>query len=370
MEENDFFEKQSALTAAKIQIYRKYIEGYLPKLLTTYGTCLIVDLFCGAGKNGSEDGSPLVLIDRLKYILSSPYLKKKNNLNISILFNDRNEENINNLTKELDNISYNKGLINIEIKNNKYEKILPNIIEKYKRSTIPKFFFLDPYTYSNVKMQHLRELMSLPATEVLLFIPIFHSYRFSSTEFDQKHKTRIFIEEFTQQGVTNYDNIKHFMSSIRERLLKEIPLKYVRPVLLDDGSSKNSLLLLTKHQKGMLLMNKIALKITEDGSRVNIKNQNQLPLFPVNEISQEYKKFKNKLIEQLRQNEMTNKEIRDLTIQELFLPKHAKEEIEKLYDLQKITILDNNGLEIKDKRKWNIAEQINKTILFKWIGDE
>ena len=38
MKENSFFAKQSALTAAKIQIYKEYLEGYLPKLLMTYGT--------------------------------------------------------------------------------------------------------------------------------------------------------------------------------------------------------------------------------------------------------------------------------------------------------------------------------------------
>ncbi len=370
MEENDFFEQQSDLTAAKIKIYRDYIESYLPGLLMTYGTCFIADLFCGAGKNGSENGSPLVLIDRLKYILSSPHVKKKSNLNINILFNDRDEENVSNLIKELDNISYNKSLINIEIKNEKYEKILPKIIGKYKRSRMPKFFFLDPYKYSNVKMQHLRELMSLSATEVLLFIPIFHSYRFSSVEFDTKHKTRIFIEEFTQKGVTNYINTLDFMCSVREKLLQEISLKYVRPVLLDAGGSKNSLLLLTKHQKGMLLMNKIAIKITEDGSRVNVKNQKQGDLFSINERSEEYYKFKTKLTKQLHQKEMTNKEIIDFTIQELFRPEDANKELKQLYKLQKIKIFDNNNCEINDIRKWNIAARIKKTTVFKWTGDE
>lgn len=53
---SDFFDNQSFLTAAKIKIYNEYITGYLPKILQTFKYCLIADLFCGAEKNGDEDG--------------------------------------------------------------------------------------------------------------------------------------------------------------------------------------------------------------------------------------------------------------------------------------------------------------------------
>jgi three-Cys-motif partner protein len=370
MKENDFFKKQSALTSAKTKIYKDYIQGYLPKLLMSYGTCLIADLFCGAGKNGKEDGSPLILIHRLKYILSSPQLQKKDNLKVYILFNDQDKENIENLKIELDKIDYDRNIITIHVHNEKYETLLPDIIRKHDRMKIPKFFFLDPFTYSNVKMQHLKELLHLSNTEVLLFLPIFHSYRFSGLGFDESHKTRIFIEEFTTKGFTDYKNIDDFMFSVREKLLQETSIRYVRPVLLDGGGSKNSLFLLTKHQKGMLFMNKIALKITDDGSHVKVKNQNQTSLFPIKEISPFYDKFKESFVSALHKEDLTNKQIVDFTIRELFLPKHAKEELKELYDLQKIKILDSNNVEIHDMRKWNIAEEIKKETIIKWISHE
>ncbi len=45
-----FFNKQTAITSAKTKIYEEYISGYLPRLLMSYKTCLIADLFCGPGK--------------------------------------------------------------------------------------------------------------------------------------------------------------------------------------------------------------------------------------------------------------------------------------------------------------------------------
>jgi three-Cys-motif partner protein len=370
MKENDFFKMQSALTSAKTKIYKDYIQGYLPKLLMSYGTCLIADLFSGAGKNGKEDGSPLILINRLKYILSSPQLQKKHNLKVYILFNDQDKENIENLKMELDKIDYDKNIITIHVHNKKYESLLTDIIRKYDRMKIPKFFFLDPFTYSNVKMQHLKELLHLSNTEVLLFLPIFHSYRFSGLEFDESHKTRIFIEEFTRKGFTDYENIDDFMFSVREKLLQDTSVPYIRPVLLDGGGSKNSLFLLTKHQKGMLLMNKVALKNSDDGSRVKVKDQNQTSLFPINEISQVYENFKRNLTTLLCKNEMTNKEIVEFTIRECFLPKHARNELKELYDTQKIKIFDSNSIELNDIRKWNIAEKTNTLTFIKWISHE
>ena len=85
---SDFFDKQSELTAAKVKIYSEYITGYLPKILQGFGHCLIADLFCGAGKNGNQDGSPLVLLARAKYILDSPLIKRTSPT-IEILFNDK-----------------------------------------------------------------------------------------------------------------------------------------------------------------------------------------------------------------------------------------------------------------------------------------
>ena len=251
----EFFNTQTDLTAAKISVFKHYIQGYLPKLLMSFGNCLIVDLFCGAGKNGNKNGSPLVLIDSLNYILSSPLLTKKNNVNVEVLFNDQNQENINNLKTELNNTKFDSSIISIQIENENYESILPNIIKKLKKNKIPKFFFLDPFTYANIKISDLSNLMELPFAEVLLFIPIFHTYRFSNAQFKRNHKTRIFIEEYTSKGVTDYENIDAFLNSIKEKLIQELSLKYVRPVLLDDGGKKNALFLLTKHQKGMLLMN-------------------------------------------------------------------------------------------------------------------
>jgi len=371
MKERDFFKRrQTALTSAKTRIYKDYIEGYLPKLLTSFGTCLIADLFCGPGKNGKENGSPLILINKLNYILSSPHLSQKSNLKVYVLFNDEDVSYIENLKNELKNIEYNKDIITIYLKNEKYENILAELVKTPEKMKIPKFFFLDPFTYSNVKMQDLKKLMLLSHSEILLFIPIFHSYRFSSVDFEENHKTRVFIEEYTTKGISDYTNIDDFMCSVKEKILKEISIPYVRPVLLDGGGSKNSLFLLTNHREGMLLMNRIAFKNTDDGNRVIVKDAGMNSFFKPNEISSSYDVFKEKLIIFVKEKERTNNEIVEFTIRNCYLPTHAKEELAKLYNSKKLLIYDSDYNQITDKRKWNIADAITKKTIFKWIDNE
>ncbi|NOR44257.1 MAG: three-Cys-motif partner protein TcmP [Candidatus Delongbacteria bacterium] len=361
---DSFFDKQTGLTAAKIKIFKEYIQGYLPKLLTTFEECIIADLFCGAGKNGEEDGSPLVLIDRSNYILTSPHLKKAK---INIVFNDQDNANIENLNNEISNVEINDN-INIEqITNCKFDSLLPELLEELKDNRLPKFFFLDPYTYSNIKMENLKEIMNLQHTEVLLFIPIFHSYRFASdTTMPEYHKTRIFVEKFTTKGVTDYSGIDDFMESVKQKILADLELDYVRPVLLDDGGKKNSLFLLTKHQAGILLMNKIAIKMTDDGSTVKIKAQNQKSLFGVEE-STKFDLFTQRIIKLLEnQKNMSNGEIIEYTIREGYTPKYVYKIMVELFDKSKIKVYDSDGKEVISKKQWNIAEKITKEIYFKW----
>lgn len=366
MKKDEFFKKQSNLTTAKIKIFEEYITGYLPKLLMTFETLIIADLFCGAGKNGKKDGSPLILINAINHLLKSKHFSKNNNLKIHILFNDQEKENIKNLKNELNKIEYNTNIISVTLKNEKYEEYLDTFISKLKKNKIPKFIFLDPFTYSNVKMNDLKRLMDLPYTEVLLFIPIFHSYRFANKEFDKEHKTRQFIEEFTSRGINNYDNIIDFTFSVRDQLKKKLSLKFVRPVILDDGGRKNSLFLLTSHQKGMILMNKVIFKNSDDGIRFSVNNLYQDLLFKPEDASIYYNNLSFDLINKIKSKNLSNKEIVDFSIEQGFLPRHAKKILKNLYSQNKLKVFDVKGNQISNKLKWNIAEKISTKTIFKW----
>lgn len=367
----NFYDKQDDLTAVKIEFYKNYIEGYLIKLLMGFGQCFIADLFCGAGKNGDKDGSPLVLIDRIKYILTTPELKLKNP-QIYILFNDNEKKNVQNLEIELKNVKTDEHINIHSIQKEKFEDILPKILKQFEHSSIPKFFFLDPFTYSNVKINHLKEIMSLKNTEILLFLPVLHGYRFASDrKLSKDHKTRTFLEEFTIKGIDDYENIHDFMKSIKNKLRQELGLDFVRPILLDDRSRKNSLFLLTKSQEGMMLMNNLCIKKSNDGSGIKTGESYENKKFLINkkdilQKTHRYKNFKNSLIKLLgEQKNMTTCKIKIFTIAEEFRPQDAKDILKELEKDGKIKFFDSNN---KETKTFYMGENPKGISIFKYIS--
>lgn len=371
---NDFFRKPpSELTTAKIEIFEKYIQEYLFKILMSYNRCLFADLFAGAGKNGDKDGSPIVLLNKIKYALTSERVQKQKSLYIKILFNDIDEGNINNLKNTIANIHDIPSCIDIQYKNQKFEDLFHRIIKVLgDQSHIAKFFFLDPFIYSVIKIEHLKQLMQLPHTEILLFLPIFHTYRFAKDKkMSDTHKTKIFLEEFTTNGVFDYEDLDDFLLAIEYKLKQDLAIPYIRSVILDAGCRKNALLLLTKHREGMLLMNQIASKDTTDGTRKMANKPDQISLFDVRYKSKKYLKYQKTLMNKLKlAQQISNHDIVELTICEGFLPKHAKEILKELYAEKKIKVFDNSLIEVSNSNKWAIAENPKKITYFNWIDSK
>jgi hypothetical protein len=156
------------------------------------------------------------------------------------------------------------------------------------------------------------------------------------------------------------------MFSIREKIMNKVKIEFVRPVLLDGGARKNALFLLTKHEKGMLLMNTVMFKNSDDGFRLITGNLNQDTLFKADEFSSYLEHFETNFINRLKEKTFSNKEIVDFTIKEGFLPKQSNKILKELYDKNKLIVSDNKGKQITNKNKWNIAVEIKHITIFKW----
>jgi len=323
---NNFFDEQSDLTASKILIYQQYIKNYLPKVLMQYGKCFIADFFCGPGKNGDQDGSPLVLLDAAKSMLESQTLRNKwQTPEIIVVFSDANKEHVDNLTTSLKQRNYPKEIRIIGPMCENFESILSKTKDVLKKISEPKFFFLDPFTYSAITINDVKTLIDTPASEVLLFLPTFHSYRFVGRA-DSIGALKRFLENFTDRGCADYKDIADFNESIRQRLLTYLKLKYVRSIGLDNGSKKNALFYLTKHVTGMILMNNLVWKYTDDGLTMKAGRNNELTLFNISTTSSNFARIKESFEKYVREKKtLSNIEIIDMVAQMCFTNKYAKE---------------------------------------------
>ena len=363
MPKDDFYSGQTDITAAKIKFYQDYIGGYLIKLLMTFGKCFVADLFCGPGKNGSKKGSPLVLLEEAEKMLASDVLLKKFPVpEVRVFFNDIEGKHISNLVNELTQMPSVPGLHIAKPENKTFKDVLSEMTGVLAKKE-PKFFFLDPFTYSDIKMGDIKTLIDSPYTEVLLFLPTFHAYRFSGVKTEEK--TEIFLNNFTSRGISDYTDIYDFNESIQEKLSTELGLSFVRPILLDGGSSKNTLFFLTKHVAGIILINKLVWDKSSDGKTITATEDSTPSLFSKPELAiltTDFKKFAATLEGELKHNKQTlNTQIIAIAAKYGFLSEHARKVVGALEKAGKIKIKhvgpEKKGLYISDSN-WNTVKSI------------
>lgn len=335
---DEFFDSQTNLTAAKILIYQQYLGGYLPKVLMQYGKCHVVDFFSGSGKNGDKPGSPLILIEAAKNMLRNPFLLKKwPRAEVDIIFNDIDKSCCEELEKNLASLEIPP---NIKIQKpdcKEFGAIKEERIRDLRKTIAPKFFFLDPFTYSNVQINDIKDLMNLKAAEVLLFLPVFLSYRFRKVA--NKHpKLENFLNQFTESGCVNY-TVEEFNESIRRKLLSTLNLKYVRWIEMTEGARKNALFYMTTHITGMMLMNNIAWKNAEDGQVLQTRQDEGLLLFDAAQLTNSFQNEKKAFLDFVKtKKRLTNTEIIDVVAQNGFPVNQAAAILKELKDSGQITV--------------------------------
>ena len=331
MSKKEFFDAQTDLTASKILIYRQYLSSFLPKVLMQYGKCFIADFFCGCGKNGDKDGSPLALIEVAKKSLESPVIQKKwPTAEIVIVFSDADKQCCDNLTALLQKTKLPSGIKVLGPYCEDFNSIKTKATAAFEKITEPKFFFLDPFTYSDIGIDDVKAFMDVAAAEVLLFLPTFHSYRFVKCA-NEVGALKSFLENFTDRGCADYSDINDFNESIRQKLLKHMGLKYVRAVGLDDGATKNALFYMTNHITGMALMNKLVWKYAHDGVTVKAKRDNEPSLFNLSVITGNFARIKESFQNHIKEKKrLSNVEIIEFVAENCFVTKYAGEILKEM----------------------------------------
>lgn len=380
---NKFFDnEQKEITHQKLELYNGYIKQYAITLLMAnyfWWKIFIADLFAWWWYNWTEKWSPLLLIDTLNELLTNTFLLNKfSKPEAIILFNDK--ENKSNLENNLKTYWINPNIkINLEDKD--FNVLLSELKPILNNTKIPKFFFLDQFSYSTVSFSAIKDLFKLKNTEILLFSPVIDLHRFVNAEnikSNEKHITRKVIEDFTTKWVWDHYNwdIYELCNDIIHKLKKELNSEYIRYVLLDDWNRKNALFYITGHPLWLIKFNNVAVKLWDYWIwRVDIKKIKsekswwfQICLFSEKEMDSKaidkYKFFECKLLELLDSKECSNKELIIFSAINWIETKETDKIIRKLKAEWKIEIRyvnwwTNRSLYISDGN-WNTIKSLFK----------
>ncbi|MDO8805015.1 MAG: three-Cys-motif partner protein TcmP [Elusimicrobiota bacterium] len=258
------------------------------------------------------------------------------NPEVKIFFNDIEPTHTENLKKELTAFGPVPHVAIVGIVNKPFTEVLKQLLPVLSAKS-PKFFFLDPFTYSTIKLEDIKLIIESHYTEVLLFLPAQDVYRFAATE-NIPPGTRNFLTNFTTKGIYDYEGIEDFNESICQKFREAFGLKFVRPILLDGGQRKHTLFLLTRHIRGMMLANKIFWDKSPDGLgiRDGIGEQH---LFNTGTCSEDFRQYTVSFEDTLKsQGSMTNQQIIEHTATHGFLAEHTKKILDDLKKTGRIAV--------------------------------
>ena len=152
-------------TKVKHELLEKYLGGWLPILGRWHEKLLIFDGFAGRGEyvDGS-DGSPVILLRKADELISAGRVKEVVCAFVEI---------------DPDNFAYLKAVLNrtksqfprvkvLGPSKDKFEKVVSEVIEATEGRIIPSFWFIDPFGFTGMSFDSVKQIMSLKRSEVFI----------------------------------------------------------------------------------------------------------------------------------------------------------------------------------------------------------
>lgn len=356
-------------SAAKVRLLKEYMSAYLGILANTdwIKEVYLYDLFCGPGVYENEgEGSPIVFLKeiiRAHELIAGP---RKKPTNFNCLFNDKDGERVaslekNVLAKNLDISKYG----HIKYRTDDYKLVLDDVKKEIRTFKNERgFVFIDPYGYSEVSLADIHALTNTGKSEVLLFMPTHHMYRFKDNgtpeclirfmeDLEISHKIR---------GVKGLEFIEIVMDGFQKKLGSEVFVDSF--VIKRDLNQFFCLFFFTPNMLGYLKMLEAKWKIDkEDGRGWQGFQENNL--FSKSNGYANTEKLRELLLSFLAVGPKTSGELFEFVVRNRYLPKHGKEILQSIQD--KLEVVEENGEKARKGAFYishtNFKENPNKVIV-------
>ncbi len=157
----------------KLELYRLYLELYLTVLLNSgrFSEVFVHDIFAGSGKSANDEkGSSLLAAVEIQKIRG-----KFPNIPVTLRLNEKCQEKFTRLKDLLTPFAF---ATSFNLDANDY-------IQQWNMPAgSHNLFFIDPHGYTQVSIDNLKSLFSMERCDFLIFVPIYHIYRFLRKEED------------------------------------------------------------------------------------------------------------------------------------------------------------------------------------------
>lgn len=334
-----------AHSEAKVRLLKEYMAAYLGILSNAdwIKEVYLYDLFCGPGLYENEgEGSPVVFLQeilRAHEFVAGPRNKPTN---FNCLFNDKDNSKVERLKRNISERSLDiSNFGKIDFRSDDYKIVLGDVkneIISFKNER--GFVFIDPYGYSEVSLSDIYALTSTGKTEVLLFMPTHHMYRFKDN--GTPESLIRFMEDLDIldkiKGTKGLEFIEIVKDGFQEKLGANVFVDSF--VIKRDLNQFFCLFFFTSNMLGYLKMLEAKWKIDKEEGRgwqgVQVPN-----LFSQASDTAKTEKLRLLLISFLKEGAKTSGELFEFVIRNRYLPKHGTEILKSIQD--KLEVIDSSG---------------------------
>ncbi|RKY69778.1 MAG: hypothetical protein DRQ24_10410 [Candidatus Latescibacterota bacterium] len=265
-------------TRVKHELLRKYLYVWVIKLGKFHRKVIFFDGFAGRGEYTDEKtgevltvGSPIIalrLADELLQLCEQkgrrPYFDKF--ICIAI---EKDVENFRNLqtvvAREKENIKF-KDKIDILLINNEFANVVTELVEQVGVKIAPSFFFIDPFGFSGVPFEAVKNILSLSRTEIFFTFMSRDINRFLELPQVEKHLDALYPTSEWREicKIRDWQERDRRLLNLYIKLLyEEAGVKYVWPfrVCMDEKyQTLYYLIHATNHFDGLKIMKDIMYK--------------------------------------------------------------------------------------------------------------
>ena len=326
---------------AKVKLLGDYLYKYISIISNDRYTEKInlYDLFCGPGlyDDGGE-GSPLVILRKINNSFQASYTKTPK---IDCYFNDYSEDKITALRSTVkNNKKYQNKYGSTKYASVDYLNMIENLPQHIPTQKNQKsFVFIDPYGYKEVRASHIKSILSSKNSEVLLWLPTQHMYRFSDNGTPESlHK---FTEELTdyrkwKESDSVWKFINQLKNGFRNFLGSEIFVDTF--TIQKEPQTVFCLFFFTSHIKGYEKMLETKWNIDTEFGQGWEYSGNTPTLFAEHKTNA----LAEKLVSYLK-DYRSNGDLYNFTLEHSYLPKHTYEILMDWQECSMITIEEYEG---------------------------
>lgn len=263
-------------TKAKHDLLQYYLGGWFPILSSYNGRIVFIDGFAGPGiYKADEPGSPVIALTTL---LEHGHLQRMSKCEFLFVFCENDQVRVASLQQQIEILKAKykpfPAHVKIEIVPQAFAETARDILDglstgPQKKNLAPTFAFVDPFGFSGVPMDLLRDLLVYDRCELFMNLMVDHINRFATNPKVSRHMDELFGSRDYMDVVDAQPGTRvQFLHDLYKRKLAEVcGFRYVQSfgMIGNNGHLSYYLMHGTRHIKGASLMKDAMWKIDPGG---------------------------------------------------------------------------------------------------------